>query len=296
MRSVDIIANPCSGGFSWALVAELAERCEQWVDRVYVQTTRSPGSATEFARRSDADVIVTVGGDGTAGGAAAGLLDSGVPLFIVPAGTANSYYRALWGDRPWQQSLDLTLAETEQVSRRLDLARLVETGSFVLAGACAGFPPQAIHEAASISGRSGRDRYDAALRDLVPRFEPYPGKVLVDGREVHQGGTLLASVGGSRYRGGTYELLPFSSLDDGLLDVCVIDGAHPPGEILRLTREASHVDRPGVVYERGRSVVIERTDGRPLWFEHDGEVLLDVGDRFTLEVVPEAVSLCMEPS
>jgi diacylglycerol kinase (ATP) len=46
-----------------------------------------------------------------------------------------------------------------------------------------------------------------------------------------------------------------------------------------------------VAYARGRTVTIERTDGRPVPFEHDGELLASPGSRFTLEVVPHAVSM-----
>jgi diacylglycerol kinase (ATP) len=78
--------------------------------------------------------------------------------------------------------------------------------------------------------------------------------------------------------------------------VCVIDGAHSPAEMMELTRTGAHLDRAGVVYERGRSVRIERTDGSPLWFEHDGEVLPPERDEYTVDVVPGAVRVLTAPS
>jgi diacylglycerol kinase (ATP) len=296
MPHLFIIVNPAAGGQPAGIIPTLVDVCRQWLDQVVVRTTAATGEATRLARDAAGcarppAVVIAVGGDGTAREVAQGLAgaEHPVPMFIVPAGTANSCYRTMWGELPWPQALAAALADRGGCQRQLDLARLVELDRLVLAGACAGFPPQAIHDAGAITELSGRARYEAAMSRLIPRFEPYPGRVVVDGIEVHRGPTLLANVGGSRYRGGCYELLPYSCLVDGLLDVCVVGAEHSAVDVLRLTRTAEHLSRPGVVYARGRRVTIERTDGQPVWFEHDGEVLAGAGHAFTLDVVPGAV-------
>jgi diacylglycerol kinase (ATP) len=291
-----IVVNPASGGDPGAAVPDVAQRCGRWFGTVTLHRTGQPGEAGEVARAASAAVLVAVGGDGTARDVAQGLAGRDVPMFIVPAGTANSCYRALWGDRPWRQALEVALADPDGCLRRVDLARLADPDRLVLAGACAGFPPQGIHEAAAITDLVGRARYDAAMVRLIPRYRPYPGRVLVDGVQVHRGPTLLANVGGSRYRGGRYDVLPHSVLDDGLLDVCVVGGEHSPADVLTLARTGAHLARPGVVYVRGRRVTIERTDGRPVWFEHDGEVLAGAGHSYTLEVVPGALPVLADPA
>jgi diacylglycerol kinase (ATP) len=266
-----IVANPSAGGCSDPLVADVTRRC-----RRRAELGSSP---------STVDLVVAVGGDGTAG-AVAGRLGT-TPLFIVPAGTANSFYRTLWGSTPWQVALELALAGAS--SSRVDLARVAELDRLVLSGACAGFPPQAIH-VAKASGAS----YASALADLAGSYEPYPGRVLVDGVVVHSGPTVLANVGGGRFRGGAYELLPHTVLDDGLLDVCVLGAEHDIGEMLALTRTGAHVEVPGVVYARGTRIRVERLDGAPLWFDHDGEVVRSRSS-FTLTAVPSAASVIAAP-
>jgi diacylglycerol kinase (ATP) len=263
-----IVANPTAGGASPALLAEVVHRC-------------GPG-AVLAADPSTVDLVVAVGGDGTAG-SVAGRVGS-APLHIVPAGTANSFYRTLWGDTPWRAALSLALSGAP--GRLIDLARVAELDRVSLSGACTGLSPMAVHEAK----RAGTG-YGPALASLAARYHPYPGRVVVDGRVVHSGPTMLANVGGGRYRGGEYALLPHSVLDDGLLDVCVLGGEHDVRDMLVRTRTGSHVDMPGVVYARGRRVRLERTDGLPLWFEHDGEVVPRTRTAYTLEVLPGAVSV-----
>lgn len=289
-----IIANPAAGGVSAALVWRLARMVRRGRRAASVRWTTGSGDAVGIAREAtaSADLVLAVGGDGTAREVAAGLATAwrhSVRMLVVPAGTANSTYRTLWGTTPWPEALDLALSGMPAVPA--DLARLAEPNRLVLAGACAGFPPQGIHEA-----KAHAVSYPAALSDLVPRYEPYPGRVLVDGVVVHSGPTLLANVGGSRYRGGAYELLPHSRLDDGLLDVCVIGAEHGALEMLDLTRTGAHLDVPGVVYARGTRIRVERVDGHPLWFEHDGEVLTVPRTGYTLTASPGAVALLAAPS
>jgi diacylglycerol kinase (ATP) len=282
-----IVANPAAGSVTPALVWELVGVCRRQVTLVSVRWTTGPGDAVRIVESCADDLVVAVGGDGTVRDVAAGLAAGWSPaaMMIVPAGTANSCYHTLFGTRPWQSAVESALRSPS--TRRLDLARIGDR--LVFAGASAGFSARAIHEARAFTSHTGPARYHAALVNLISRYRPYPGRVTVDGRVVHSGPTLLANVGGSRYRGGDFELLPRSSQDDGLLDVCVLDGSRAPAEMMALTRTGSHLGLPGVVYEQGRSVRIERTDGGPLWFEHDGEVLpLDRSD-YTVDVVPAAV-------
>ncbi|GAB3461911.1 diacylglycerol/lipid kinase family protein [Actinophytocola sediminis] len=282
-----IIANPAAGNTSVDLVWQVIRGCRRPVS---VRWTDFPGSATAIAETAAnwADLVVSVGGDGTAREVVAGLATAWrpVPMLVVPGGTANSLYRTLWGRMPWRAALAMALAGLP--AHRLDLARL--DGGLVLTGASAGFTPMAVHDA-----KTGGLSYQEAIRRVSSWYRPYPGRVLVDGHEIHSGSTFVVNVGGSRYRGGDYELLPHSIVDDGLLDVCVIGGEHPTTEVLRLTMAGEQLRLPGVRYARGREVLVERTDDSPLWFEHDGEVVPFRRREFTITVVPAAVAVLAAP-
>ncbi|HET9139835.1 diacylglycerol/lipid kinase family protein [Actinophytocola sp.] len=296
MRAL-IIVNPAARGLSPDLAGALEALCRNRFTEVEVRHTTGADQATALAAGAPAGCVVfAVGGDGTAREVVHGLAGAAASMFIVPAGTANSCYRSFWGETAWPDALDAALADPAGHTRHLDLARLAENGKLVLAGASTGFPAQAIHRAESLTDLTGRARYERALLDLAATFRPYPGRVTVDGVEVHNGPTMLANAGGSRYRGGQFEVLPHSVIDDGLLDVCVIGGTHDPAEMLGLARAGRHVTRSGVVYARGRRVTFERTDGEPLWFEHDGEVLPAANGAFTLDVLPAAVAMLVGPA
>ncbi|GEK00024.1 diacylglycerol/lipid kinase family protein [Streptomyces sp. NPDC003388] len=295
-----IVANPASGSHSPELVRQVAELCEACLERAEVHLTSAPGDATGAVRRAlerkqgAPDLVVAIGGDGTVREVVQGLVPATgrASLAVVPGGTGNSGYKMLWGERPWTESLKAVLTDYgiggSARLRRLDLARLAETRNYVYLGACSGVIADALITARELP-LTGRERYARAFADTAAGYRPYPGRVTVDGRVVHEGPTVLANVGGGRYRGGRFQVLPDSLLDDGLLDVCVIGGGIPAADVPGLTLEAAHMDHPATVYARGRRITVERTDGGRLPLEHDGEYQHGIGDSATFEVLPGAL-------
>ncbi|MFE1879813.1 diacylglycerol/lipid kinase family protein [Streptomyces diastatochromogenes] len=295
-----VLGNPASGSHSPELVEEVRQLCGSYLERAEVHLTTGPGDATVAVRRAlqrpagAPDLIVVIGGDGTVREAVQGLVPvtGNATLAVVPGGTGNSGYKMLWGERPWSESLKAILADNgiggSARLRRLDLARLAETRNYVYLGACSGVIADALITARELP-LTGRERYARAFADTADGYAPYPGRVTVDGRIVHEGPTVLANVGGGRYRGGRFQVLPDSLLDDGLLDVCVIGGEIAADDVPELTLRAAHMDHPGTVYARGRRITVERTDGRRLPLEHDGEYQHGIGASATFEVLPGAL-------
>ncbi|MFC9284128.1 diacylglycerol/lipid kinase family protein [Streptomyces collinus] len=295
-----VLGNPASGSHSPELVEEVRQLCASYLERAEVHLTTGPGDATVAVRRAlqrpagAPDLVVVIGGDGTVREAVQGLVPvtGNATLAVVPGGTGNSGYKMLWGERPWSESLKAILTDSgiggSARLRRLDLARLTETRNYVYLGACSGVIADALITARDLP-LSGRERYARAFADTAAGYAPYPGRVTVDGKVVHEGPTVLANVGGGPYRGGRFQVLPDSLLDDGLLDVCVIGDGIAAADVPGLTLNAAHMDHRATVYARGRSITVERTDGRRLPLEHDGEYQHGIGATATFEVLPGAL-------
>ncbi|MFH8797485.1 diacylglycerol/lipid kinase family protein [Streptomyces sp. NPDC017941] len=306
-RRALVVVNPTAGTARPQLLQEVVGRCRARLASVAVHRTTHRGSATEAVLAAHApgagpapDLVVAVGGDGTVREVVQGLLavrrqaspaagpaPGPAALAVVPAGTGNSDYRMLWADAPWADALAATLAGDARRARlrRIDVGLLAETGALVLLGACSGLIAEGLITARAITV-PGRERYARALPAAAAAFTPYPGRVTVDGAVLHEGATVLANVGGGRYRGGQYLILPHSELDDGLLDVCVVGAEVAAVDVPDLARAGLLHERPGVVHGRGRRIVVERLDGRPLCFEHDGELQQPSWTSMTVQVLP----------
>ncbi|OZF42266.1 hypothetical protein CH293_26405 [Rhodococcus sp. 14-2470-1b] len=297
MSCAVLIVNEKAGsgrGFG-SVVSDVVSLCNEVLGSTIVYRTKGPGDATVLALQARSAqeqpvVVISIGGDGTAREVAQGLSFGNVPLFIVPMGTANSCYRSLWGDQGWSVTLGAALRSCGTGVRYLDLARLVGEDTLIFAGGCLGFPAEAI-SAAKVGGIG----YEPAMANLIDEYRAPFGEVRVDGQPVFSGKILLANVGGSRYRGGKYDLLPYSKMDDCKLDVCVIGSEHSITDILTVAKYGGHLQRPGVVYARGTEITLACIDGSPMWFEHDGEVRSDLGSSVTLAVVPRALPVLGSP-
>jgi diacylglycerol kinase (ATP) len=291
-----VVVNPAAAGVSTEVVRDVEKRLAAVGARATTTWTRGPGDACAQAARcaSGVDLVLVLGGDGTAREVAQALLGrpSAPALVALPAGSGCSTARNVWGDLDLAAVLDVALDPAAVRVRALDAMRLVEPGTVSLLGASSGFLADVLVQArAADPALSGLDRYHAGAAVVLGRLPSHPTRVTVDGVVLHDGPASSVTVGGGRYRARTAQFLPRSLLDDGLLDVCVLgplDGAAVL-EVAGLLADGTHLDRPEVSYGRGRSVVLERTDGRPLLVEHDGEVWDGAGDRLTVEVLASAV-------
>lgn len=92
------------------------------------------------------------GGDGSIAPAAAAAASAGIPLAVIPAGTANDFARELDLPRDIEEACRLAAAGRE--TRSLDLGRMGERPFVNIASA--GLAPVAASEASGLKGRSVR--------------------------------------------------------------------------------------------------------------------------------------------
>jgi len=176
--------------------------------------------------------------------------------------------------------------------RRIDLLRLAEPGVTAVLGASTGFLAQVLRDAGAVDPAvKGIDRYYTAAVGVLGAMPDHPTRVTVDGVVLADGPMASVAIGGGRFRAWSFQFLPESLLDDGLLDVCAIHALNPAAvaEFAPLMATGQYLGRPDVRYARGTSVIVERTDGLPLVAEFDGSVWNAIGSRLSVEIVPGAL-------
>lgn len=231
---VDAVVNPIHRASGRAVTALRRAAEASGADlRVHVTTPDDPGvGQARRALSAGSRLVVAVGGDGTVRHVAGALADSGVPLGIVPTGTANLFARNL-GLRPWrlQHNVDVALGGADRVvdlgwSRHRRGDHWSDEEPFcVLAGLG--------NDAATVL--AVEDRHKRRLRWLAylgagasrlsaPAFEV---TVVVDdepARRVHTWCVLAGNAG--RLPAGI-TVFPDAHLDDGELDTLLVPLTHP---------------------------------------------------------------------
>jgi YegS/Rv2252/BmrU family lipid kinase len=221
---VRAILNP-TAGVARHLARRAVERGHPRWDDFDLLATEGPGHATELARAAvaaGAELVLSVGGDGTANEVARGLIGSDTALGIVPAGSGNGLARALRIPMRPGPALDALEAG---VRRRIDVGML--NGEPFLNVAGAGFDAvvsRAFHDSGRRGGRRGLFGYvRLSLRELS-RYRPKPLVLDTDAgrREVRP--FLLTFANGPQYGSGAV-INPGGKLDDGRLEIVIIDDA-----------------------------------------------------------------------
>lgn len=312
-----VVVNPSKRGATPRLRAALdAElRGAGWGRVAWATTTPEQHGARQAARavEAGAGLVIAVGGDGTVRAVADGLAAAdgargGVELGIVPLGTANLAARGLGIPLRRWSALRLAAGAEGHWAAPIDLLR-VSTDALEAAGAppepCLvvtgiGFDARLVAATrAGLKRRAGWGAYAiAAARSLgAPRL---PMSISVDGgaregsRERTRARCLLIANSGRLPAG--IRLLPGARMDDGALDVAVIDARRGLAGWASLARQVlppapARYSAPGralaeVRLSRGREVVVGLDGPAPL--EIDGE-LLAPARRVCARVEPSAV-------
>jgi diacylglycerol kinase (ATP) len=272
-----IILNPSSGRERGPDHLELLNsRLKQHFDDVAVVVTTGDGDAERAAAIAAADgcrTIFVAGGDGTVNEAVNGLAAAGalgdVALGIVPFGTGNDFAAALGIPLETERALDVLLAGRElavdvgDVNGRL----FVNTsGGGFIAEVSTAVTPQ-------LKTIAGRLAYLIGGAQALLEFEPVGASVTMEPGSMRLSRRLYTfAVCNSRLIAGGRLIAPDAVIDDGLLDVCLIE-AMSALEFVALARkvaDGAHVEDPRVFYYQAQSVRIELE--RAVHVNTDGEV------------------------
>jgi diacylglycerol kinase family enzyme len=261
---VDIVllVNEASGSGTDSDEIEAALRAEG------AEVRRLPVDRAGDAASLAPERLVVASGDGGVAPAADVAGAIGVPLAVVPSGTANDFARRM--GLPSDTVEACRLAVRGGRLRRLDLARLGER-PFVNA-ASAGLAPAATRRAGPLKRVLGPIAYMVGAVWSAATERPLRCAVRCDGREVFSGHAWQLMVACSGAFGAGSRIVEADPAD-GLLDVV----AMAAGPRVRLARYAYGLrrgrvsDQPGVVHDRGAVVDLDLPSGERL--NVDGELL-----------------------
>jgi YegS/Rv2252/BmrU family lipid kinase len=219
------------------------------------------------------DVVVSVGGDGMLCSLAGEVARLGGTLGVVPAGRGNDFARMLGLPADPAGVADVLLSGAV---RRVDLVSWAVDGrSRVVAGSVyAGVDARAAEIVDRVRWLPGAVQYPYAAVRALATYRPARFRVVVDGR-VGEYDAATVVVANSRYYGAGMAIAPAARLDDGLLDVVVIEAASKRALIRALPKvyDGRHVELPEVTVLTGARVEISADARAPVSVGADGEPL-----------------------
>lgn len=183
----------------------------------------SEGDACSAIRAlaGEVDLVILGGGDGTMNAAAEALVETGLPLAILPLGTANDLARSL--GLPLDPLAAARFIPTSQ-AQPVDLGWV--NGHYYFNVASIGFSAELAGELTSeAKKRFGVFGYAVAAVRVLRRVRPFGVTIEHDGM-VEKVTTIQVSVGNGRHYGGGMTVEEGASVDDGNLDFYSLEVAH----------------------------------------------------------------------
>jgi YegS/Rv2252/BmrU family lipid kinase len=253
--------------------------------------TDAAGHATELAHSAvaqGADLVLVLGGDGTINEVVNGLVSSGVPLGVLPGGTANVLAMELGlGSRLEKAASRLGQSRARPVALGRIVPRVGDARHFLMMCG-AGFDARVVHEVNhSFKAAAGKLAYWAAgLSQITHSVEPI--EICVNADRYRCGFALVSRV---RNYGGDLEIATGASLLHDSFEVVTFEGSNP----LRYAWYMLGVLVGRVKSMRGARVVTSRcvevlSDSH---VQFDGEYL--GRQRVSIEIVPGALNLLVPP-
>lgn len=283
---VTVIFNPSAEKEVEELRPEMALRS---VDAEWVETTESdPGSGhSHRAVNGDAGLIIAVGGDGTVRSVAEGMVGSGVPLAVIPAGTGNLLAGNLQLPDTVEEALDVALQGSPM---SMDVGVVAGEVFTVMSGA--GIDAAIMEET---SGES-KDRLGVlayvieGAKHLFDR--PIRASFAADGGNPRSGSWATILVGNLGQLQGGIDLFPDSSAHDGLLDLVGLASDGPADTIAAGVSAATESESSERLVRRsGRSIKVQFET--PTIYELDGDARGEVTE-LVYEVRPSALVVMVE--
>ena len=217
----DLIFNPAAGsGYAKDVIIRITSLLDSWHAEYKVHETVAPGNATEIARDlsfcSD-NVIIAVGGDGTASEVAAGLAGTGAVMGIIPAGTGNDFVKTVKIPKDPETAMRFML---DRPPRAIDTGTI--NGQFFLNVCGTGFDVTVLECAEEKKKKHrGLTPYLLGLLKAIRVFEPVDLTIEYDGH-TEQNSFLVCSVANGKIIGGGIPICPAADAADGKLDLVMI--------------------------------------------------------------------------
>lgn len=234
------------------------------------------------------DLVVLGGGDGTMNAAARALVETGLPLGILPLGTANDLARTLGIPTDLEAAVQVVTAGR---IRRIDLGEVNGHPFFNVASI--GLSVELTRELTrGLKRRWGRLGYAVATIRALARMRPFHAEIRHDG-EAHRVRTIQIAVGNGRHYGGGMTIAQDAEIDDGRLNLYSLEFERLWK--LALIYPAFRLGRHGM-WQEVRTAACEELEirtRRPRPVNTDGEITTATPARF--RVLPRAVAVLVPP-
>lgn len=222
-KKVFIVLNPVAGTTDPDDVRVMFGECgDEGGMECEVYETQEDDDVTAVVREAlqdSFDLVVVAGGDGTVSSVASALVNTDIPLAILPAGTGNVFAQELGIPEDLEEAMSLILGE--QKARSVDVMEM--DGRYYLLNVGVGMSASMMEETERSQKRSlGFFAYILAGVKKALGYQPHRYRVTVDGEEQEVYASEVMVLNSPALGTSAIHIQDGIRLDDGQMEVCFL--------------------------------------------------------------------------
>jgi len=294
-RKIIFLVNPISGNTKKELLLqEVKIAMEKNACYFEIIATNAAGDYNfiidKIEKESITDIVI-IGGDGTVNQVVNALKDTNVNFGIIPVGSGNGLALAAGISRNSKKAIELIL---KGKASPVDAFLINNQFSCMLSGI--GFDAQVAHD---FSTKAARGLMTYTQQGLINYFKahPYQFEIILNDFSFYTDAYFI-SIANSNQFGNNFTIAPKASLNDGLLDIVVVQKMHKakmPFAVLkqirgnnRLTELVENINKNTVLYFQTASLSIVNKKLAP--FHIDGEPR-ETTETFNIQIISNCFRL-----
>lgn len=295
MRKIVYLVNPVSGTSKKDSIEALINRKTKEQSIKFDMLSTNPLGNYDFLKdKIEQDRItdvVMVGGDGTVNSVVSALQGVKVNFGIVPMGSGNGLAYCAGIPKNPVKALDLIFQGN---ATNVDGFRINDQFSYMLSGL--GFDAQVAHDFANSSSRGLFTYTHQSLFNFF-KAHPYQFEIVLNGFSFFTDAFLICIANSNQF-GNNFKIAPKASLNDGLLDIVVVqkmNKAKLPFAILRqirgnneLQQLVEDITNKNILYFQTSSLTIRNLKHAP--FHVDGEPR-ETQNEFKIDIIKNCFRL-----
>jgi len=301
MGKYRLIVNPTAGGGrARQSIPDIDRRLRKsGLDFERVQTER-PWHAVALAQAAAAevDVVVAVGGDGTANEVLNGLMlakEAGhtATMGVLCVGRGNDFAFGVGIPTELAAGCEALIADRRRI---IDVGRVVggdfPQGRYFGNGVGIGFDAVVGFVAAKMKHVKGFLGYFvAAIKTIFVYFKAPIVHLEFDGQPMNLHALMVSVMNGTRMGGG-FMMAPNGKPDDGVFNLCIARQVSRPRIFAVMLKfiKGTQYDHPAISDGQTRRITVTAVEGT-LPAHTDGETLCTEGQKLEIEIIPNAIEI-----
>lgn len=225
--------------------------------------------------QDERNIIVSIGGDGTLNRVLNGIYGTDNILSVLPMGTGNDYVKSV----------------KEQMQNGINKVDVVKINdNYFINLVCFGIDADIANDETFVDSKyiPRSQRYNASIITNFLNYHAKHMRISAD-NSIYENDYTTVAICNGQYYGGGYKMGPYAKIDDGLLDVYIINDMNKiaMAKAIMGVKKGNHVNNPNVSFFQTNKLIIE--GNKPITCNYDGEKM--TSKKYEIELIPHGIEL-----